>query len=69
MLGQIRNHEGLNEEMAPDSSMSCEQAAAVLSELRAQESVELIREELGCASIGTCKVTHRELFQKMDDLV
>lgn len=66
-LGQNRAHEDPNEVISPDSSMSCEQAAAVLSELRSQGSVELIREELGCASSGTCKVTHWELFQKLDD--
>lgn len=56
--------------------MSCEQAATILSELRAQPSmmmnIDQIRAELGCSLsslLTTCKVTHEKVFQRLDDAV
>lgn len=58
------------------SCMSCEQAATILSELRAPPNMTMdmdqIRQELGCSAslaLATCRVTHEKLFQKLDDSV
>jgi len=52
MLGQNPNHEEPNEEISPDGGMLCYQAATILAELRIQESLELIRENLIESVIG-----------------
>lgn len=50
-------------------TLSCEDAVAILGGFRAQESLELLREELGCAPASACSISHGALFEKMDSSI
>lgn len=50
-------------------SMSCEEAAAIISSIRITEGPCDIREQLGCTSIGTCNVNNMEVFQVMGEAI
>ncbi|ETN44777.1 uncharacterized protein HMPREF1541_10447 [Cyphellophora europaea CBS 101466] len=50
-------------------TLSCEDAAAILGGFRAQASLELLREELGCTPASACNISHGALFEKMDSSI
>lgn len=46
-------------------SMSCEEAAKIISSISTMDSSSDIREQLGCTSVGTCNVDNMQVFQIM----
>ena len=50
-------------------SMSCEEAAAIISSIRIMDGSRDIREQLGCTSGGTCSVNNVEVFQVMGEAI
>jgi len=59
-----------SESTTPGDAMSCEDAATILAEFRAQAvDLELIKRELGCEPVNDCRcsISHGALFAKMAD--
>lgn len=50
-------------------SMSCEEAAIIISSISIMDSAHDIREQLGCKSVGSCNVHNMEVFQVMGDAI
>ena len=50
-------------------SMSCEEAAAIISNISVMDGSRDIREQLGCTSGGTCSVNNIEVFQVMGEAI
>ena len=50
-------------------SMSCEEAAVIISSISTNEGSRDIREQLGCTSVGTCSVNNMEVFQVMEEAI
>ena len=48
-------------------SMSCEEAAAIISNISIMDGSRDIREQLGCTSGGTCSVNNIEVFQVLGE--
>ena len=51
------------------ASMSCEEAAAIISSISIMDGSRNIREQLGCTSVRTCNVYNIEVFQVMGDAI
>jgi hypothetical protein len=53
----------------PKDTISCEDAAAILADFRSQGDVDLIKGELGCASMPDyrCNISHCDFFAKLAD--
>lgn len=56
-----------NKQQGP--SMSCEEAAAIISSIGIIDGPRDIREQLGCTSVGTCNVNNMEVFQVMEEAI
>jgi hypothetical protein len=50
-------------------SMSCEEAAAIISSISIVDGSRDIREQLGCTSVGTCNVNNMEVLQVMGEAI
>jgi hypothetical protein len=56
-----------NPDKRQGSSMSCEEAALIISSISSVRDPKDIREQLGCRTTGTCHVENMEVFQVMGD--
>ena len=50
-------------------SMSCEEAAGIISSLRVMDGPRDIREQLGCTSVGSCNVNTMKVFQVVGEAI